>query len=387
MHASQTTKIGIIGTGFIGGGLLKTINLFPDMEASVVLTRRKLDEFANSSVYTNSVQELIDKSDLVVECNGDPVYATEIVSKALEAGKPVVTMDAELHITSGNYLSQKGLFTEAEGDQPGTLAAMKRDLVTMGFNPLVYGNLKGFLNLNPTLEDMKYWSKVQGISLEQVTGFTDGTKVQIEQVLVANGLGAVIAKQGMFGLLSDDIEQGAALLAEKAKQLGQPISDYLLCDPKAKKKFPAGVFVTAEYDHQQAAALKYLKLGDGPFYTMIRNFHLCHLEIPKTIRQALETGSVLLDNGRQPTASVAAIAKKTLEPGERILRGSRNFQIRGEAIRITDFPNHIPVGLISDVVIKQKVEPGQMLNFNDVELPDSLAKKAWVFTLELALAK
>ena len=138
MHASQTTKIGIIGTGFIGGGLLKTINLFPDMEASVVLTRRKLDEFANSSVYTNSVQELIDKSDLVVECNGDPVYATEIVSKALEAGKPVVTMDAELQITSGNYLSQKGLFTEAEGDQPGTLAAMKRDLVTMGFNPLVY---------------------------------------------------------------------------------------------------------------------------------------------------------------------------------------------------------------------------------------------------------
>ena len=387
MHASQTTKIGIIGTGFIGGGLLKTINLFPDMEASVVLTRRKLDEFANSSVYTNSVQELIDKSDLVVECNGDPVYATEIVSKALEAGKSVVTMDAELHITSGNYLSQKGLFTEAEGDQPGTLAAMKRDLVTMGFNPLVYGNLKGFLNLNPTLEDMKYWSKVQGISLEQVTGFTDGTKVQIEQVLVANGLGAVIAKQGMFGLLSDDIEQGAALLAEKAKQLGQPISDYLLCDPKAKKKFPAGVFVTAEYDHQQAAALKYLKLGDGPFYTMIRNFHLCHLEIPKTIRQALETGSVLLDNGRQPTASVAAIAKKTLEPGERILRGSRNFQIRGEAIRITDFPNHIPVGLISNVVIKQKVEPGQMLNFNDVEIPDSLAKKAWAFTLESALAK
>lgn len=119
---------------------------------------------------------------------------------------------------------------------------------------------------------------------------------------------------------------------------------------------------------------------------MIRNYHLCHLEIPKTIRQVLETGSILLDNGKLPTASVAAIAKKTLEPGERIQRGSRNFQIRGEAISISEFPNHVPVGLISDVVIRQKVEPGQMLNFNDIEIPDSLAKQAWNYTRNLASA-
>ncbi len=384
MQKDHKARIGIIGTGFIGGGLLKTIRLFPDLEAKSILTRRPLADFSHQEIYTNSLDELIDKSDLVVECNGDPVYVTPLINKILEAGIPVVTMDAEVHITSGTYLSKKGIFTEAEGDQPGTLAAMNRDLVTMGFSPLVYGNLKGFLNLYPTLEEMQYWSKVQGISLEQVTGFTDGTKINIEQALVANGLGAVIAKQGMYGLKTDDIEVGAAKLAEKAKAINQPISDYLLSDPAAKKKFPAGVFITAEYDYQQKAALKYLKLGGGPYYTMIRNYHLCHLEIPKTIRQVLETGSVLLNNSQHPTVSVAVISKKTLNPGDRIVRASRNFQIRGEAITIADVPNHLPIGLVDDIVVKQKIEPEQMIMFDDVELKDSLAKETWQHTLQAA---
>lgn len=384
MPAGKISKIGIIGTGFIGNGLLKTLHLFPDMEISAVLTHRNLNDFPGESYYTNSLQELIDKSELVVECNGDPVYATGLVSKILEAGIPVVTMDAELHITAGSYLSQKGIFTEAEGDQPGTLAALQRDLVTMGFVPLVYGNLKGFLNFYPTPEEMHYWAEVQGISLEQVTGFTDGTKVQIEQVLVANGLGAVIAQKGMYGYLSEDVEEGSKRLAERAKEIGKPISDFLLNDPKAKKKFPAGVFITAEYADNQARALKYLKLGEGPFYTLIRNYHLCHLEIPKTIHQVLNGNGVLLDNSQKPTASVCVIAKKELEPGTLLRRIDRNFLIRGEAIAIKEAPQHVPIGLMSNVRIKRHVESGQMLTFDDVEIGDTPALEGWKYTLSLA---
>jgi len=384
MKHHDKKKIGIIGTGFIGGGLKKTINGLDDMVVSSVLTRRNLNDFPDDGVYTNSYQELIDKSDLVVECNGDPVYVTEIINKALTAGRPVVTMDSELHITSGSFLSTRGLITEAEGDQPGALAALNHDLVTMGFKPLVYGNLKGFLNHNPTREDMLYWAKVGGISLDQVTSFTDGTKIQIEQVLVANGLGATIGQRGMYGFESEDIDEGSIRLADKAKELGKPISDYLLCSPSAKKKFPAGIFITAEYDQIQAPALKYLKLGPGPYYTMIRNYHLCHLEIPITIRHVFKNGEILLNNSDHPVASVGVIAKKSIPAGTFLERSERNFQIRGEAILIKDHPNHVPVGLISDVVIKRQVEPGQMLTFDDVDVPDSLALRAWRYTLCLA---
>ncbi len=385
MRLDKVAKIGIIGTGFVGGGLKKTIDVLSDMEVSCVLTRRDLNDFPDEDLYTHSVQELIDKSELVVECNGDPVYVTDILCQVMDAGIPVVTMDAELHITSGSYLSTQGLITEAEGDQPGVLAAMKRNLVSMGFEPLVYGNLKGFLNLDPTREEMQYWAEVQGISLEQVTGFTDGTKVNIEQALVANGLGAVIAKQGMYGIESEDIIKDSKRLAYRAKEIGKPISDYLLQSPQAEKKFPAGVFITAEYDQGQAPALKYLKLGKGPCYTLIRNYHLIHLEIPATIRQVLMGGGVLLDNSANPTASVCVIAKKELKPGTIIKRADRNFQVRGEALSIKDAPNHVPIGLVKDVVIKRRIERGQMLEFDDIEIQETKAYEAWQYTLKLVL--
>lgn len=376
-------KVGVIGTGFIGHGLMLAIKQQPDMIVSCVLTRRNLKDLPESENYTNSVNELIDQSHLVVECTGDPIFSTDVLSQVMDAPLPVVTMDSELQVTSGSYLSQKGFITEAEGDQPGALAAFHRDVVAMGFTPLVYGNLKGFLNHNPTLEDMQYWSKVQGISLDQVTGFTDGTKLQVEQVLVANGLGAGIATQGMYGYAAEEIEEGAKRLADRAKEFGGPISDYLLCSPQAKKKFPAGIFITAEHDPQQAPALKYLKLGDGPYYTLWRNYHLCHLEIPKTIRHVIQGGDVLLDNSDHPTASVAVLAKTELKPGTIIERALGSFLVRGEAVVIKSVPNHVPVGLMSKAVVTHTIEPGQTITFDDVEIPDTLAYQAWLYTLKL----
>ncbi|MEA3357487.1 MAG: NAD(P)-dependent oxidoreductase, partial [Patescibacteria group bacterium] len=325
----------------------------------------------------------IDKSDLIVECNGNPIYATEILCKVLDADIPVVTLDAELHITAGSYLSTKGLITEAEGDQPGALAALKKDMVSMGFKPLVYGNLKGFLNLNPTPEEMKYWAKKQGISTRIVTSATDGTKIQVEQSLVANGLGAVVARQGLYGYESVDIEKDAKRLALHAKEINQPISDYLLKSSQSEGKFPKGVFITAEYDQSQASVFEYLKLGEGPFYTLVQNYFLCHLEVPKTIRQVLQDRSVLLDNSSHPTSGVCAIAKIDLEPGMPINWDNRPFHVRGEALSIKDAPNHVPIGLMNDVVIQRKVEAGQMLHFDDVEIPESKAYDAYKFTLNL----
>jgi len=94
---------------------------------------------------------------------------------------------------------------------------------------------------------------------------------------------------------------------------------------------------------------------------------------------------VLLDNSLQPTTSVCTIAKRELKPGTVIKRADRNFQIRGEALSIREAPNHVPIGLMNDVVIKRKVEPGQMLEFYDVEIPESQAYDAWQYTLKLAL--
>lgn len=381
MRNERETRVGIVGTGYIARGLTYALRKDESLGVSRVLTRRNPEQIKDLAVekrqITTSSQELIDKSDIIVECSGDPVYATAVISEAMDAGLKVVTMDSELQITSGTWLAKKGLITEAEGDQPGSIAALYKEVLAMGFEPLVLGNIKGFLNHTPTIDEMKYWAGRQGISLDQVTSFTDGTKIQIEQTLVANGLGANIAQQGMLGIECVDYQDGAKRLAERADGLGVKISDYVL-SPKS----PAGVFITAKHEIEQAPFLKYYKLGDGPYYVLTRPFHLCHLEISKTIRQVLRGEGVLLNNGENPQISVATIAKRRLIPGEIVKRGIGSFVVRGEAIKIAENPQHVPIGLVFDVVLKRYVEPGQVITFDDIDIPESQALIAWQETIK-----
>lgn len=371
MNTVMKHRIGLVGTGFIASGFARLIhNHAPDLSLTSVLTRRPLEQagsFPFPERLTQSVQQLIDTSDLIVECSGDVLHSTEVIDQALRAGKPVVTMNSEFHVTTGSWFADKGLLTEAEGDQPGCIAALHEEAVMMGFKPIVYGNMKGFLNHLPKPEEMAYWSGKQGISIEQTTSFTDGTKIQIEQAFVANGFGATITRQGMEGPSAVDVNKTAIELARFAAELGQPIADYMLAPGKA------GVFVVGTHDAEEWKALNYLKLGDGPYYVLVKNFHLCQYEIVKTVRRVINGGGVLLNNSTHPTLSIVGIAKTALPVGTRIDRAIGGFQVRGEAARIQDVPGHVPMGLIQNAVITRPVEAGQILSFDDVELPDSLA--------------
>lgn len=381
MINARNYHIGIIGTGFIARGLLYSLKHQSHLEVGNVLTRRPIRSVKNLPVakkyLTHDIDKIIRTSDLVVECSGDAIHGTDMVERVLKAGIPVVTMNPELQITSGTILSQMGTFIEAEGDQPGTLARLNLEMRNMGFEPIVYGNIKGFLNLNPTLEEMKYWSKRNGISLTQVTAFTDGSKVQIEQALVANGLGATIAKKGLSCVPCKNYKDGADRLGEIADKLAEPISDYVL-SPGA----PAGVFIVAKHDNEQTPYLKYLKLGEGPNYTIIKPYHLCHLEITKTIKNVL-SGNTEYDfnNGSNPTIQVAAIAKRTIESGKFIERGLGSFEVRGEAVKILEAPNAAPLTLIHKAEFIKTVEEGQVITFDDVSLPKTRALAMWQETL------
>lgn len=366
-------KIGVSGTGMIARGFIRLIKQhYPDLEITRVLTRRPLNSFTGfplSERLTNSVDDLIDHADLVVECSGDVFHGTNVIERAFEAGLPVVTVNAELQVTTGSYLAGKGFLTEAEGDQPGSLAALHEDALQMGFKPLVYGNMKGYLNHDPRPEDMAYWAQRQGISVDQTTSFTDGTKVQIEQVIVGNGLGATISRQGLEGLPSTNLNESAFTLGMLADRLGQPIVDYII-----PSGFPAGgVFLVCRHDANQQEAIEYFKLGPGPYYALVRPFHLCSLEVGKTVRRVLSGGGVLLNNSTAPTLGVAAIAKKAMRPGELIERGIGGFQFRGEAVKLAEHPDHVPIGLLRKTALKRAVEPGQMITFDDVDILPSRA--------------
>ncbi len=321
-------------------------------------------------------------SDLIVECSGDVVHATNVVDAAFSAKLPVVTMNAEFQVTAGSYYSTRGFLTEAEGDQPGSLAVLKEDVVNMGFTPTVYGNRKGFLELNPTVESMKHWAGVLGFSIESVTNFTDGTKLQIEQVLVANGLGAEIGKPDLVGVTAETIEAAGQELGAIALERGQVLSSYAIV-PKA----PASVFIVGTHDDFHQSYLDTYKLGSGPSYVIERPFHLCHIEMVKTIRRVVAGGDVLLNNTPLPHASAAAIVKRPLTAGTVIERGIGSFDVRGSAVNIIDEPNHVPIGLLYNAVVRHSVEPGQVLTWDDVDVPMTKAAQAWLHTSRKVLAE
>lgn len=369
-------RIGLAGSGYIARGFALALDQCADLTLARALTRRPIDQcgdFPQPSVLTNSINDLLDHSDLIVECSGDVPHATVVVDAAARAGLPVVTMDAEFHVTTGSHFVDRGvMITEAQGDQPGSLAAMAEDAREMGFRVLVYGNRKGYYHPNPPRDQMQYWADKQHQRIESITAFTDGTKMQIEQALVANGLGATIACDGMIGPEAENMEAAGQILAGEAKRLGQPIADYALV-PKG----PAGIFIACEADPRQRQYLEYLKLGPGPHYVLVHNYHLCHLELMRTVRRVRDGGTALLTNSKSPTISVAAIAKRELKPGERIEKGIGSFDLRGEAIRVSADPDHMPIGMVAHAVVRRRVEVGQRLRFDDLELPESLALEAW----------
>ncbi len=371
----ERKRIGLIGSGFISKGLVMLIEQRADLQVHKVLTRSRIEErhdFPRRDLLTNSPEDLLEGADLILEASGEICSSTGVLKRALERSIPVITMNAELQITTGSYLAARGFITEAEGDQPGCLAALREEVLQMGLSPLVYGNLKNFLNHNPTLKEMRFWAEKSGNSVENITSFTDGTKGQIEQALVANGLGAEIIKPGLCGLVRDSVEAGGIELAERARAIGKPVSDYLL-----SPKIPPGVFVTAGCDPCHKVYLRYYKMGEGPYYTFVRNYHLCHFEAMKTVYRVLGGGKMLINNSIRPRVSVAALAKRDLPAGYLIKKGIGSFDVRGVAVNIRDQPDHIPIGLLQNAKLTRDIRAGEMITFGRASIPESLALHCW----------
>lgn len=115
---------------------------------------------------------------------------------------------------------------------------------------------------------------------------------------------------------------------------------------------------------------------------LYKPMHLCFFEIPNSILNLVHRGEKLIDNGLNPSISVASVAKKKLTAGSFIDKAIGSMDIRGEAIYIAQQPDHLPIGLMSQVSLKRDIEPGQIITFDDVNMGESLALDAWLDTLK-----
>jgi predicted homoserine dehydrogenase-like protein len=376
---NRPCRIGISGAGFIGRAVHSVLRRRPGFEVSGVLTRRPVAQSAGAfpeGILTNSVDALIEGADIVLECSGDALHAAEVLLRAGEAGRRLVTMNSEAQVTVGSALLRRGFsITEAHGDQPGAQAQLLREIGEFGFRPLVFVNFKGFQDPNPTPENMAYWSRRLGSTVRSVTSFTDGTKLQIEQILVANGLGAGIARQGMLGGETEDLLD-LDYLAEAALEKGMPIADYV-----GYNTGPKGVLILATSEDADRmpdySVFAKIRTRKGRAYMLLKPHYFVHLEVPKTLREVVAGRAPLLTNGLAPRVTVAAVAKRPIAAGSLIGTGLGGFDLRGEALEIAEAPDAVPVTLTDGARTRRAIEPGEILREGDLDLPDTLAGRLY----------
>lgn len=416
-------RVGMIGAGFQGSGIgLQIMTATPGMTLCAVANRNvgsavgvydqvgvlpKVCETqgeleaaiaAGQPAVTADAEALAraEGLDAIIEVTGSIEYAAHAVLAAIETGKHVVQMNAELDGTIGPILKAKAdaagvIYTFSDGDQPGVQMNLYRFVAGLGVKPVLCGNIKGLHDpyRNPTTQEA--FAKRWGQKPAMVASFADGTKISFEQAIVANGTGMQVARRGMLGpdFSGGDpgaplvpIEQTVEAFEKHIDPAGPGLVDYVV----GARPGP-GVFVLGAIDNpRQKHYLELYKLGKGPYYCFYTPYHLCHFEVPTSVARAVLFDDPVLTPAGGPKVGVVAIAKKDLAVGEAIEEFG-GYEVYGVAENMDAIRREqlLPIGLALGCRLARPVEKDKPLTFDDVAIPpgrlvDRLyAEQEWMF--------
>jgi len=309
--------------------------------------------------------------DVILEVTGAVEFGAGVVLAAIEQGKHVVTMNAELQGTLGPLLKRRAdqagvVLTDSDGDQPGVIMNLFRFVEGIGVRPVLAGNLKGLHDpyRNPTTQEG--FARARGLTPNMATSFADGTKISFEMAIVANATGLRVAKRGMHGPDASSVHEALELFAAE-ELIAQPIVDYLVGAEPAP-----GVFLLGHHDHPaQKAYLDLYKLGPGPLYVFYRPYHLCHFEVPSTLARAVLFGDATIAPLDRPRVEVVATAKRDLQAGG-VLDGIGFYMTYGlaENAEVAAEEGLLPMGVAEGCRVTRNVGKDEVLRYADVELPE-----------------
>lgn len=394
-------KVGIVGAGFMSVGIVNQIERHTKGMKTVAICNRtteraiqcyrtagvediticKTQNQLNSVIASGSYAICNDPAllcaseevDIIVEATGAIEFGAKVVLTAIEHGKPTLMLNPELDATVGpilkHYADKAGvMLSQSDGDQPGVIMNLYRYVKGLGLEPLVCGNIKGFLDEHKTPTDMEEFARNVNQGTRMITNFTDGTKLSFEQASVANATGMGVAKRGMSAYRSkkhiDDLTDLHDV--DDLKALGG-IVDFVV----GAKPGP-GVYVYGATDDPMVKDyLKYLKMGPGPLYSFYTPYHLCFFDIPSSIARAFHFNDPVMYPVGGPTVEVITMAKQDLKAGE-TLDGYGGYLSYGicENYDTARSESLLPIGISEGVKLKRGVPKDRPLSFDDIEYPE-----------------
>jgi predicted homoserine dehydrogenase-like protein len=393
-------RVALVGAGFMGRGVAnQIINSTTGMRLVAIANRtleraeRAYREAGVTHVRTVEDARAVDRAitegmaavtsdyravveagqvDAVIEATGAVEFGCHVICDAIDQGKHLVTMNAEVDATVGPILHRMAyaagvVLTGCDGDQPGVQLNLVRFVRGIGLEPLVCGNIKGLQDPYRTPTTQRAFAERWGQDPHMVTSFADGTKISFEQAIVANATGMTVAQRGMRGIEHPGHvdELTATYDVAELESLGGVV-DYVV----GSRPGP-GVFVLASHhDPRQRRYLELYKLGPGPLYSFYTPYHLCHFEVPQTVARAVLFEDAAIAPVGAPTVEVVATAKQDLQAGT-VLDGLGGYDTYGQAERaeVTAAEELLPMGLAEGCRLRTDVPRDQVLSYADVELP------------------
>jgi predicted homoserine dehydrogenase-like protein len=342
---------------------------------STVSTLEELERAIREQRYAVTADPLLltaaEGVDVILEVTGDVEYSAHVAVSAIDHGKHLVLMNAELDSTVGPLLKVRAdragvVVTNSDGDQPGVIMNLYRFVRSIGLRPVLAGNVKGLQDVRRTPETQAAFAAKYGQNPRMVTSFADGTKVSFEMAVVANGTGLRSGRRGMYGPRAEHVNDSPGLFPME-QMLNGGLVDYVL----GAQPGP-GVFVLGHMDHPiQQHYLELYKLGDGPLYTFYTPYHLCHFEAPLTAARAALFQDAALTPLGAPVCDVIATAKRDLRAGE-VLDGIGGFDSYGELENadVVRDERLLPMGLAGGCRLVRDIPMDRALTYDDVELPE-----------------
>lgn len=401
-ESGRPIRIGLVGCGEMGTDLLSGVAQMDGLVVGAVSTRtpsRVLQaaetaygekghakEVKNTTDMTMAMEQgliaatddldLMLKNeliDVVVDATGYPEAGAEIGIKTLENNKHLVMMNVEADVTIGPYLKHEAdkrglIYTLGAGDEPSACMELIEFVSALGHPIVAAGKGKNNpLKFDAIPDEYEEEARRRDMNVRMLVEFIDGSKTMVEMAAIANATGLIPDCPGMHGPKADLKELNKVLIPQAD---GGVLETSGVVDYTIGKGVSPGVFVVAKMAHPRIhERMEDLKMGDGPYFTFHRPYHLTAMEVPLTCARVMLYGKPDMVPLPIPVAEVCAVAKKDLKPGDTLdFIGLYTYRAWTLTAQDAQARKAVPCGLLEGASITAPIKQGELITYSNAAI-------------------
>ena len=386
-------RVGLVGCGQEGSGMVRVTHKMAGMETFAIADldlKRPLKTLHDLGIANSAIQVTnqkgpaedalraghyvvtedanllpqLDSLDALVEATGVTEVGAQVAWQSIMRKKHVVMLNVETDVTVGLMLSRLAeqvgcVYTASTGDEPGVCKQLYDFARTLGFEVICLGKGKNNpIDYYANPDSCRVEAEGKNMNPKMLAAFQDGTKTMVELAAMANGTGLVPDVPGAHGA-KVDLPDLAKVFVPQAD--GGILSRRGCVDYSVGKVAPGIFAIVTSDDTHIRADLKFYSMGDGPYYTLYRPFHLCSIETPQAVDEAVIYGESVLKPQRLVTELVT-VAKRDLKAGQKV-DGIGGFDFFSRIYTAEDAKAHhsIPMGLTPGGHVLQDIGRDELL--------------------------